>query len=199
MKKQITKDRIIATTLALIQDQNDLQGLNLREIARALGCAHTNLYNHFPSYTGLLWETLSAVQTKFMAVLKENISGAKTAEMKLRSFFSTFLQVYLDNKGWFRLAWLEYIGDNRPQSNIETTKRTREELDRYAAGIWEGISGTVPDMKKISRVMHTTHCYIIGEISNYISGRRLIDNEAQFKKNTAREAMRLFLLCMRER
>lgn len=198
MKKKITKEQIIDTTIDLIRDKSDLRGLTMREIARTLGCAHTNIYNHFPGYTGLLWETLSALQKKFMGILKDDLSGARSAKLKLKYFFNTFVRVYLGNKGWFRLAWLEHIGGARPQGNIEVTKSTRQELDLLAAGIWKDLSGKKPDMGRINRVMHTSHCYMIGELSNYISGRGLINNDAEFIKHTSGEAMRVFTLCMRE-
>lgn len=199
MKTKISREHIIETTLSLIRDKNDLKGLNLREIARTLGCAHTNLYNYFPSFNALLWAALSSLQERFMGILRDNLSRASTADLKLKYFFDTFLEVYLDNQGWFRLAWLEYIGEKRPQYNVEVTKKTRSELDRYAADIWKELRGVLPDMETLSRVMHTTHCYIIGEISNHISGRGLIDSEKKFREHTAKEAMRVFTLCMGEK
>jgi AcrR family transcriptional regulator len=199
MKTKITREQIIDTTLSLIREKNDLKGLNLREIARTLGCAHTNLYNYFPSFNALLWAAMSVLQEKFMAILRDNLLRADTAEQKLKYFFDTFLEVYLGNQGWFRLAWLEYIDGVRPDHNSEVIKKTRGELDAYAADIWKGLRGVSPDRETLSRVMHTAHCYLIGEISNYISGRGLIDTEKDFREHTAKEAMRVFTLCMGEK
>ena len=199
MKTKITREQIIDTTLSLIRDKNDLAGLNLREIARSLGCAHTNLYNYFPSFNALLWAALSALQERFMGIMRDNLAHAGTADLKLKCFFDTFLTVYLGNQGWFRLAWLEYIDGVRPAYNSEIIKKTRNELDAYAADILKELRGVSPDMETLSRAMHTTHCYIIGEVSNYISGRGLIDSEITFKEHTAGEAMRVFTLCMGEK
>jgi AcrR family transcriptional regulator len=196
MKTKITQEQIIDTTLSLIRDKNDLSGLNLREIARTLGCAHTNLYNYFPSFNALLWATLSVLQERFMGILRNNLLRADNAELRFKYFFDTFLDVYLGNQGWFRLAWLEYIEGVRPDINSKVIKKTRGELDAYAADIWKELSGAAPDMEKLSRVMHTTHCYIIGEVSNYISGRGLIDSKKEFRKHVSNEAMRVFTLCM---
>ncbi len=44
-KKKITKEQIISTALDLMRDKNELRTVNMREIARTLGCAHTNIYN----------------------------------------------------------------------------------------------------------------------------------------------------------
>jgi len=174
LKKNITKKQIVNTALELMQNKNDLRGLNLREIARTLGCAHTNLYDYFPSYNDLLWETHVILQVMFMEILTEKLKAANSAELRLNCFFKAFVDMYVDNKGWFRLAWHEYIGDERPQRDIEATEKTNTELNRHITEIWKELSGKYPDAERTKRVLHNTHCYIVGEISNYLLGRGLI-------------------------
>ncbi|MCC5468659.1 TetR/AcrR family transcriptional regulator [Pelosinus baikalensis] len=198
MKKNISKEQIVDTALELMRNKNDIRGLNLREIARTLGCAHTNLYNYFPSYTDLLWETHTALQEIFMEMLKERIMNAKTADLKLRYFFDTFVDIYLTNKGWFRLAWLEYIGENRPERDAVVTEHTFTELTQYISDIWQELHGNPPDKDQTGRVLHNTHCYIVGEISNYVSGRGLIENEAELKGYIVDQAVNILTLCLQK-
>lgn len=197
-KKKITKDQIISTALDLMRNRNELRTVNMREVARTLGCAHTNIYNYFPSYTDMLWETHTAILEVFMDTLREKISTATTAEMKLRYFFDTFVQMYLDNKGWFRLVWLEYIGDDRPQSNREATTKVHLELNHIIVSIWRELDGFAPDDTVVNRVVHNTHCYMIGEVSNYISGRGLIENEAELREYIVKESINMMTCCMRK-
>ena len=196
MKKNITKKQIVETALELMQNKNDLRGLNLREISRTLGCAHTNLYNYFPSYNDLLWETHAALQEIFIEILTEKLNSSNDAGLKLNFFFEAVVDLYVDNKGWFRLAWHEYIGDERPQRDIEATGKTNAELNRHIAEIWRELSGKYPDAKQTKRVLHNTHCYIVGEISNYLLGRGLIANEVELKTYITAEAIRMFRLCL---
>lgn len=198
MRKSISRKQIVDTALNLMRDKNELCTINMREVARTLGCAHTNIYNYFPSYTDLLWDTHTALLEVFMNTLQKNLTAATTAEMKLKYFFDTFVQIYFDNKGWFRLAWLEYIGDNRPQSNMDATVKVHLELNRAIDEIWKELTGAAPDDVVVSRVVHNTHCYIIGEISNYISGRDLIENEMELKDYIVNEAISILTLCMRK-
>lgn len=198
-KKKITKEQIISTAMEFMRNRNELRTLNMREVARALGCAHTNIYNYFPSYTDLLWETHTAILEEFINILREKISSAATAEIKLQSFFDTFVQMYLDHKGWFRLAWLEYIGEERPKRNIETTAQVHLELNHIMVSIWRELNGIAPDNAAVNRVVHNTHCYIIGEISNYLSGRGLLENEAELRVYIVKEAINILTCCMRER
>lgn len=197
MKKKITKEQIIYTALELMRNKNDLRGMNLREIARTLGCAHTNIYNYFPSYTDLLWETHAALQDMFMKMLKENIINAKTAYLKLKYFFDAFVDMYLSNKGWFRLAWIEYIGENRPEHDIIVTQNTFTELNKYISDIWKELNGICPNKELVRCVVHNTHCYIVGEVSNYISGRALIENEAELREYIVKQAITILSLCLK--
>lgn len=197
-KKKITKEQIISTALDLMRDKNELRTVNMREIARTLGCAHTNIYNYFPSYTDLLWETHTAILEVFMNTLEEKLLAVTTAEIRLRYFFDTFVQMYLDNQGWFRLLWLEYIGVDRPSSNIETTTKVHLALNHIIINIWSELNSFVPDDAIVNRVVHNTHCYIIGEVSNYISGRGLIENEVELREYILKEAINLFTCCMRK-
>ncbi|MEA5143428.1 MAG: TetR/AcrR family transcriptional regulator [Oscillibacter sp.] len=196
MKKYITKEQIVETALELMRNKRDLRGLNLREIARTLGCAHTNLYNYFPSYNDLLWETHITILKLSMELLSKKLSTAPTAELRLVYFFEAFVELYLDNKGWFWLSWHEYIDGDRPQEDVEATEVTNKMLNQHIAKIWRELYGQYPNADTTKRVLHNTHCYIVGEISNYLLGRGLIQNEAELKAYITREAVRMFRLCL---
>ena len=196
MKKNITKEQIVETALELMRDKKDLRGLNLREIARTLGCAHTNLYNYFPSYNDLLWETHATLQEIFMDMLMKKLVAANTAEMRLAYFFEAFVDTYMDNKGWFRLAWHESVGGERPGRDIEATEATNEALNKRLSGIWKEIYGDYPNADTTKRVLHNTHCYIVGEISNFILGRGLIENETELRAYIIHEAICMFKMCI---
>lgn len=196
MKGNITKEQIVETALALIKNKSDLHGLNLREVARTLGCAHTNIYNYFPSYSDLLWETHTTLHEVFMKMLIKKLDTTNTAEIQLAYFFEAFAQIYMENKGWFRLAWHEHIEGERPGRNIEVLEETNKVLTQRISEIWMELSETNPGTENISRVLHNTHCYIVGEVSNYLLGRGLIENEAELKVYIAREAVRMFKLCL---
>lgn len=197
-KKKITREQIVNTALELMRDKNALRTVNMREIARVLGCAHTNIYNYFPSYPDLLWETHTAILEVFLKTLDEKLAAETTAEGKLNCFFDTFAQMYLENKGWFRLVWLEYIGDARPKHNIETTEKVHLALNRIIATIWYEQNGFAPSDALVDRVVHNTHCFIIGEVSNFTSGRGLFESEAALRTYIVREAINILTCCMRK-
>ena len=108
------------------------------------------------------------------------------------------VRVYLENTGWFRLAWLEYLGEQRPEGNALAVAAARERMNRAVAQIWRELTGRPADAEKLEETVHFVHCYLIGEISNYISGRRVIEDEEEFCQSVVRQAVRSTALLLRE-
>jgi hypothetical protein len=50
----------------------------------------------------------------------------------------------------------------------------------------------------IFRVLHNTHCYIIGEVSNFISGRATIKDQDELKDYMLEQAVGIFVKCLKE-
>lgn len=197
-RKPISKEQIINRTLELLQNRRNVQSLNLREIARDLGCAHTNLYNYFSSYTELLWEAHAACMEKMLEQIRMSVNTELVAECKLQVFFGAVVRVYLKNTGWFRLVWVEYLGEHRPEDNAFAVAAAREQMNSIVAQIWQELGGTPPLNEKLEETVHFVHCYIIGEISNYISGRQLIEEEEAFCRSVVRQAVRSTMLLLKE-
>ena len=194
MKKNINKDQIIETALQLMKDKKDLRSLNLREIARSLGCAHTNIYNYFPSYEDLLWEVHITLKDIFFYLITDDMKKANNPKERLQCFFASFVNMYLDNTGWFRLAWQEYIGDTIPERNILHEEKISNKIGVYVYQICMDSHGDFISRKRCEKSLHIAHCYIIGEISGYISNANY-DTET-IKEKITQGALEVFLLSM---
>ncbi len=153
MKKNISKEQIIDTTLELLKDKSDIRTINLREIARVLGCAHTNLYNYFPSFQDLLWE----------------------AHMEI-----------------------EHIDDIQPEIDKIVTEKAVNTMIELLEDIWLHVYPEVPDKERIHGVLHDVHCYIVGEVSNFINGRGFIQDKELLKQHIAKSSVTFFTLSLRE-
>ena len=196
MKKNITKEQIIDTVLELLKDNNNVERLNFREIARTLGCAHTNLYNYFPSYKDLLWESHSAILLRFINTLHEKLDVNLPPKNQLTVFFEIIINMYMDNQGWFRLSWHEYIKGNRPEKDINMARTANDILNNYAMQICNNLFEDCPDKNTVKQVLHNTHCYIIGEISNYLLDRGIIKDEQLLRKYMLSESVSMFQFCL---
>lgn len=198
MKKNITKEQIIATALDLTKTNQDIRSINLREIARTIGCAHTNLYNYYPSLNDLLWDVHVAIQEYFIVDLSSRLAKVQEAELKLHCFFETFIDVYLTHVGWFRLAWVDYIGADRPESNKIATDKIVDELVDILINICLDLFQSKLNKEKTKCIFHNVHCYIIGEISNFINGRRIHQDEEALRQYVSMTSTSIFKLCLED-
>lgn len=197
-KNAITAQQAVDTTLGLLRDRREIKSLNLREIARALGCAHTNLYNYFPSYPQLLWAAYGSSLGRMMEEIQSSLKKVDSSRPQFCTFFQAVVGVYLKNPGWFRLAWLEYLGEERPESAFLAAGAARQQMDAMVAQLWQQMTGRRADPILLSCTVHNIHCYIVGEVSNFISGRRLFEDAAEFQEYVVQQAARMAELSLRE-
>ncbi len=191
MSKGITKENVVNITLELIRDKENIRSVNLREIARALGCAHTNLYNHFADFDAILWEALDAVLVRSAEFILSAMNEIQTPEEKLQLFYKRLIDYYLLNRGWFRLLWMEKLRGKRSDSNIKVTADVVGEYVVMLAKLFEEIYSVKLTNEQAMYVFHTVHSYIYGEISIFIAGRGLISEEEEFNKYVLRECIKL--------
>lgn len=198
MKKCITKEQIIETALDLLKDKSNIRSLNLREIARALRCAHTNLYNYFPSYNDLLWEMHMEVGNRFIKKIALELECVQEDKFKLQRFYFSLSEFYLEHKGWFRLTWIDDIDDVWPEENKIATEKVVNRMVEMLETIWRSSYPNVPTKERIHSVLHDVHCYVVGEVSNFINGRGLIEDSEMLKGHIAETAVAFFTLALRE-
>ena len=86
----MTADRFIDETLELIAEKGGSQEVNLREIARRIGCAHTNAYNYFVSFDELLWAAFRRGLKRYGEYLVHDLcSGCIGPVLKIRDQLQT--------------------------------------------------------------------------------------------------------------
>ena len=191
LSKGITKENIVNTTLELIRDKENIRSVNLREIARALGCAHTNLYNHFSDLDAILWEAVDEVLVRSSQYILGSLDGSENPEIKLKEFFHRFMDFYLENKGWFRLFWTEKLQWDRPEKNKRLTEAMVGKYIDVLMELCVRLYNAELDRTQVMHIFHTIHCYMYGEVSIFIAGRGLISDETQFKKYVLEECVNL--------
>ncbi len=191
MAKGISKDRVIETALTLI-DQGETK-INFRDIARELNCAHTNLYNYFDSFDALLWEAQETIMLRLQSDIENGLNSAAEPEAKLAAFFRAFVDFYLAHKGWFALAWFASLGSPRPKHHYDLTVSTVDDMIQSLSSISRQMSGKTVSEEEMRFMLHNVHCYIIGELSIYFSGRSLLRDEAQFRTHVNTQAAKMML------
>ena len=173
---KITREQILDTALAMVNERGTSANINLREIARRLDCAHTNLYNYYPSLDGLLWDAHgSALERMVHAVTSAPVKGGR--EKSLSSFYAAFLGFYLSNRGLFSLLWQDTLSGERPETHRADAEEKVRLLVDHLSEIYEG----AVELNRLHDALHRVHCYLHGEVSIFIHGRGLIRDEPKFR------------------
>lgn len=96
-------DACVAEALAIIEDQG-LEGLSLREVARRLGVSHQAPYKHFPSRDHLLAEVVARAFASFAAALDAR-DRSEDATGDLRAMGIAYLRYALTHPLQYRLMF----------------------------------------------------------------------------------------------
>jgi AcrR family transcriptional regulator len=193
MKKDISRDGIIKTALQIVEEKEGVTGVNFREIARRLNCAHTNLYNYFDSLEDILWAAQEEIQKKIRLRLQKSFAEPCSANEKINSFFEVFLDAYLAHKGWFYLSWMENIGE-RPKSHYRHTVETADEFTIKLSDVSAGVFNKQIPQDKMRMILHDIHCYLHGEVAIFTAERGIFSDPADFKKYVLARCAKLLKL-----
>lgn len=186
---KITRELIVETALALINEEGSSTRVNLREIARRLGCAHTNIYNYYPSLDELLWDAHAAALRRMAeAVTSAPVKGGP--EKSLHAFYSAYAGFYLSNRGLFSLLWQDSLSGERPERHRADAEEMVRLLVDHLGAAYQGAI----EWKALHDVLHRVHCYLHGEVSIFIHGRGLIRDEAKFRAYAVSQCVRMTML-----
>jgi len=189
--KGITKENIVNVTLDLIKDRDNIRSVNLREIARVLGCAHTNIYNYFRDMDEIFWASLDEVLEKSIIFINNKLDGKDCPDKKLQNFYNGFIEFYIENRGWFILFWMEKLHGATPERSLNKITNTVSQYNSILNNIFTKLYQVQLNEQQVMNIFHTVHCYLHGEISIFLCGRGLITEETAFKERTLNECIRL--------
>ncbi|WP_185648784.1 TetR/AcrR family transcriptional regulator [Clostridium sp. DJ247] len=193
-RKYVSKEIIIETTLRLIEEKEGIKDVNLREIAKNIGCAHTNLYNYFNSLDEIFWEALGQVILKMIDYSETNLTTETDPEEKFYLLLSNIIDFSMDHPGWYRLIWLESIGG---KPSIEVIKI----LDTSDEGFNEAIikaSNNKLSEEKASLIGDILHGYLHGELCKWINNRSFINSIEKTKMNIFSNLKYLYKLLIQQ-
>ena len=191
MKKKLdgfAKEQIIKTTLLLIDDNGGASNVDLREIARKVGCSAPNIYNYFNSLDDLLNTALVRICEDFKDTIQEKTLKTNNTEELILLAFTTFIEYAIDHPGRLNFYHFEKmkitIVSEAEESAISVGNSMADLLDL-------GTDHSIPP-DKIKAICNHIHLYVLGELSEYITGRRKIENKKEYVDNLVAYCKRLF-------
>ena len=176
-KNTINKEIILDTALRLIEERGGSKDVTLRDIAKELGCAHTNLYNYFSSLDDIFWEALAKILILEMHYLSDVLNTETDNEERIYKALIRLVDFSMEHPGWYKLVWMDSL-NGKPSAEvnkiltapstefIDFIMKTNDRLSKKEAG-------TLADI---------LHGYLHGELCKWVNGRSFINDEEVRKK-----------------
>jgi AcrR family transcriptional regulator len=181
MKKKIDnndmKEKLIIATLDLIEQQNGLHGVNLRQITERAGCAHTNIYNYYQSFEDLLWDAIIRIGEIWSEYNAEKYRDLKSLEEVVEQFANIQIELAWEQPGWYRCLWQEPLSGNLPEKVLEARRSQRNQLTQA----FVKVSNNRVDQTRADRLFLLVFTFIHGSISLMINGRVFQSKQSAYK------------------
>lgn len=181
---QPNRERLIDATLELIIANGGCRGVNLRQVAAKVGCAHTNAYNWFDSLEDLYWAALRRAVELQHADTVARLQAPEAAQAPLRCFLESQVLFAQENPGLYRLFWLEPLSGTPPAEVLMFLGEMRGLwMSHLGARLAELNSRTDP-----AWAGQIIHGYVHGEICKLIGRQAFVpvttDDRARIVGNT---------------
>lgn len=187
-KSQITKEIILEKTLQLVDENEGIKNVTLRDIAKNVGCAHTNLYNYFGSLSEILWEVMGHALIKMINYSRDNLTFENDPEKDYYLLLSNFIDFSLNHIGLYKLLRMESI-DGEPSSEVTNIIiNARKEFNK---NIMEASKGKLSE-ERATFVSDIFFAYLHGEISLWINKRRFMVSKKDIKTKILSNLQQLF-------
>ncbi len=193
-KKDVSKELIIETTLRLIEENRGIKDVNLRGIAKEIGCAHTNIYNYFNSFDEMIWEALEHILLKMIDYVDLNIVSTVNDEERFYSALEAILNFSLKHPEWYRIVWFESIGGKPSHKTTQILTTPTEGLNYLLIKA----SGEMLTEEKVNIVANILHSYLHGEICKWISERGPTSSIEETGKTVLSNLKLLYKLLIKE-
>lgn len=175
-------ERYIEATLDLIAERGGSAQVNLREISRRIGCAHTNAYNYFESREDLLLHAFRRALRQYGDAITAGLDGTLSGHAFLRRMIRNMIEWSIQHPGLHRFISSDPIDPEKlPGDIIETVIL----MKKWIAQVLEVLACGRLDKMGLTRMVDVVLGYLDGEVFNLINGRflpgediagRVIDN-----------------------
>lgn len=166
-------DRFVETALDLIAEEGGSGNVNLRQISRRIGCAHTNVYNYFGGYRDLLWAAFRRTLARYGEWLTRDLEDSLPPDEYLRRVvvnLATFPQAH---PGLYRFIASDPLPTGGiPEDILETVGHMKQWLSETLAAASEA---PIPS-EAAAAIADIVLAYVDGETLNLIN-RRVVPGE----------------------
>ena len=184
-----TEQRLVEATLELIAEEGSSSAVNLRQVCRRVGCAHTNAYNYFDTYTELRWAAFRRALRIYGEQLVAGLDADMSADAYLRRAIDNLASFPQQQPGLYRFVASDPIDlEAMPPDIMETVTA----MKRWFWAVIGAAAGPSVDADDAREVADIVLAYVDGETLNLINGRAIPDEDLAGR--VVANALRLFEL-----
>lgn len=191
-RKHIDREQIVKTTIQMIDRNGGTKDVTLREIAKELNCAHTNLYNYFNNLNEIYWEALGQVILMMLKEIERGDGEAVEPQEKLFANLERLMDFYIDHPGWYRLTWLEPLTGSPPPTVAPILAMPSRQ---FAEALMLACKDPLKP-QAAARICDILFKYIYGELGIFIYQRSAFTDRATMKVYAAQNVRQLLTLLM---
>ncbi len=160
----------IKETINLIEEKGGSSNVNLREIAKRVGCAHTNAYNYFDGFDGLMWAAFEEVLNLYGNAMVKGLNNKISGHKYLTRLIKNLADFGINNPGLYRLIASDPLEQKSvPGHVIESVSKMKQ----YFIDVVYILSKDRLSRKEAYNAADIILAYMDGEIFNLINGRYL--------------------------
>lgn len=167
-----TSEKFIEAMLETISEKGGLSGVNLRMVAKKVGCAHTNAYNYFDGYEGLIFAAYDKALDLYGVAVIEGLDEIESAGAYFIRFIQNIIDFALNNPGFYR-----FIGsDDFPiqKLGLQTIQKAID-LKKFFLDAFYSVTGHMIDREESDIDANILMSYLDGELYNIINMRAFPD------------------------
>jgi AcrR family transcriptional regulator len=165
-----TAERYVEATLELIAESGSSTGINLREISRRIGCAHTNVYNYFASRDDLMWAALRKTLRLYAAAMKTGLTDDLSGHEWFRLLVSNLFEWSVQNPGLHRFLSSDPLDPEQIPTDIVDSASG---IKRWLVESLTVLAGDRLSEHEVKDLVDIMLGYLDGETFNLINGRIL--------------------------
>jgi AcrR family transcriptional regulator len=165
-----SSERFIDETLKLIAEKGGSRDVNLREISRRVGCAHTNVYNYFTSLDDLLWAAFRRGLGLYGEAMSAGLDDSLSGHAYFRRLIGNLVGFAAEKPGLHRFLSSDPMDPEQIPEDVVSTAMSLKAF--YLDGL-AVLCGDRVAREDIDRLGDIVLAYIDGETFNLINGRVL--------------------------
>ncbi len=167
-------NQFIEAMLELISEKGGLTGVNLRMVSKRIGCAHTNAYNYFDGYDGLIFAAYDRALILYGKSVVKGLDEIEDGGQYFIAFIENIINFALENPGYYR-----FIGSDSfdiGNLSMETIQKAIE-LKAFFLDVFYSITEPLLNREEADENANILMSYIDGELFNIINKRAFPDDD----------------------